>query len=123
MAWFQCHDTLPDHPKTYELARLLKVSTVQAIGHLICLFTWTARFRPDGEHKKTQNTVATASRWEGDQAIYIDALLKSGYLEEEGASYRVHDWSQYMRIVNRIANDNARRRKWYDNHKSKGESF
>ena len=40
MAWFAAYDTLPTHPKTLMLARLLKISRFEAVGVLWSLFAW-----------------------------------------------------------------------------------
>ena len=36
--WFEAHDSLPRHPKTLKLARLLSLNQMEAVGLLWLLF-------------------------------------------------------------------------------------
>jgi hypothetical protein len=95
MAYFEFHDTLPDHPKVKHLASLLDVSEVTAVGHFACLLAWTIRFRPGG---RVENyAVAGACRLQRDGASVVTALVQAGLAHEDGESIKIHDWREYTR--------------------------
>jgi len=111
MAWIESHDTLPRHPKTRRLARLLGVPVPQALGHLHLLWWWALGFGHNGMlDGYIAEDVADELMWDGDPTVLVDALLAVGFLDgpPEGP-WHVHDWADYAgRLEAKRADDRAR---------------
>src|SRR5580658_6640590 len=76
------------------LCRKLDIRLYQAVGILELLWHTTAREAPRGDIGKISNEdIALAVDWPGDEHVLIDALLATGWLERDD-EYRllVHDW-------------------------------
>ena len=98
MAWFEAHEELPRHPKTLKLARALKKNKYETVGLLWCLFSWglTAAQKDGSLPGMTADDIAMALDWPGKKAEeLVEALLFSGYLEQDGDTYYIHDWYDY----------------------------
>lgn len=114
MAWFEAHDTMPRHPKTLKLARLLKVDRRYAVGLLHDLFSWgLTAARKDGELTGLEaGDIASALDLppgkKGEAAV--SALVESGYLEFRGNSYYIHDWYDYAgKLMEKRESDRRRK--------------
>jgi len=111
MAWIESHDTLPRHPKTRRLARLLGVPVPQALGHLHLLWWWTLGFGHNGTlDGYSAEDAADELMWDGDPNALVQSLLAVGFLDgpPEGP-WHVHDWTDYAgRLEAKRADDRAR---------------
>lgn len=95
MAWLKLEDTFCEHPKFRKLARKLKISEVQARGHMCTLWVWTLRYAPDGNLSEFDHEdLAIASDWDGDPEEFINALLKVKLLDSDDNSLHIHDWME-----------------------------
>jgi hypothetical protein len=86
-----------DHPKTYDLAARLGVSLPTAIGHLELLWAFTGKKAAQGNIGKwPDGSISGACLWAGDPAVFVAALVDSGFLERS-AQHRliVHDWHDH----------------------------
>lgn len=84
---------LPSHPKT---KKLIKKAGTDAAWRLICLFLWAAQNRPDGVLSgMSEEDIELAVDWSGDDGALVQALVGSGFLEEEGGEYIIHDWNEH----------------------------
>jgi hypothetical protein len=86
-----------DHPKTLDFAARLGVSRPTAIGHLELLWAFVGKIAPQGNIGKfADGAIARSSEWQGDPAVFIDALLDAGFLDED-PEHRllVHDWHDH----------------------------
>ena len=113
MAWIESHQEVGRHPKTKKLARLLGVSLPATVGHLHYLWWWALDFAPEGVLEKYDaDDIAEAIEWEGDSEVLLDALIKSGYIDEtEDHGLVLHDWGEYAgKLLERRAKDRARKR-------------
>lgn len=99
MAWFEAHDSLPRHPKTLELSRLLKLNQYEAIGLLWLLFDWgLIAAEKDGRLPKMQAFhIARALDWPDKKAdMLTEALVSSGFLDcLPDGEYAIHNWYDY----------------------------
>ena len=97
MAYFEFHDTLPDHFKTKRLQKMLGIGKAQTIGHLGCLFAWTVRFRPGGIVDR--DLLESAAEWEGTVGKLASALLTVGFIDgvNQSKSCKIHDWEDFTR--------------------------
>lgn len=109
MAWIESHQTLANHPKTLKLARLLNVPRVTAIGHLHFLWWWALDYAQDGELSKFEDLdIAVAADWQGEPASFWQALIRAGFVDEDGT---LHDWDDYAgRLIERRRADAERKR-------------
>lgn len=94
--WFEAHDTLPRHPKTLKLARLIGADRRYAVGLLHDLFSWGlyAADKRGCLHGLDRGDIAAALDWNKKTDI-VDALIKSGYMEEIDGEFYIHDWYDY----------------------------
>ena len=97
MAWIESHQSLLHHKKTNRAIALLKCDRHKFIGHLHALWWWALDNAPDGEVGDLQAAeLADAAGWPVRKAdAFLSALLAVGFLEEDEAGRRLHDWSDY----------------------------
>jgi len=96
MAWIESHQGLAVHPKTGKLARALKVTRVTAIGHLHLLWYFALDFAPDGNLTPIDpEEIAEGARWDGDANDFLDALIVSEFIDRDGDSITLHEWTSY----------------------------
>lgn len=98
MAWIESHQELRNHPKTKRLARKLDIQPAAAIGHLHCLWWWSADYAPDGDLTEFDDwEIADAAGYEGDNpAEFKDALIFAGFLDNTNqGTLLLHDWMDY----------------------------
>ncbi len=97
MAWIEVHQSLPTHRKTRRLARELKLNGKdfpKAVGHLVMLWLWAIDNAPSGDLGSIDPyDVADAAEWSGDPEKFMDALKKSGFVDED---MHIHDWDAYI---------------------------
>lgn len=96
MAWIESHESLPGHPKTKRLCRLLKISSVQAVGHLHYLWWWALKHAQDGDLSRyTALDIADACDWIGDEEEFVNALITSGFIDSTVEGNCIHHWYDY----------------------------
>ncbi len=97
MAWIESHQELGTHPKLHKLARVLHMGKPCAIGHLHYLWWWAVDYAPDGDLSRFEPLdIAIGGEWEGEPQVFIDALVRCGFLDETGDSgLFIHDWDSY----------------------------
>ena len=96
--WFEAHDSLPRHPKTLKLARLLSLNQLEAVGLLWLLFDWgLIAAKKDGSLKGMEpQDIAMALGYPEKKADkLVSALVDAGYLEFNDGTYAIHDWYDY----------------------------
>ena len=104
MAWIESHQELGRHPKLLRLAKQLDISCPTAVGHLHYLWWWALDYAQNGRLDRLGSAeVASAAEWEGDPGAFMEALIKSGFLDEDQS---IHDWHDYAGrlIIRREAN-------------------
>ena len=101
MAWIELHQTMPQHPKTKRLARALGLKVPQdipnVVGHLCMFWLWCLDFAADGDVSKwSEDELSDAAGWQGDPAIFVDAMCQTGYLDaDDDGGLSVHGWDKY----------------------------
>lgn len=65
---------------------------------LIDLWLQAAINRPKGIlHDMTAEDISIDANWEGDPAVFVDALIRCGFLDlTEAGEYALHDWAQHQ---------------------------
>ena len=97
--WIQVYSNLPTHRKTGNFADSLGLcgGTVNpnttAAGLLVSLWAWAIQNAYDGDLSRcSMRMIADACGWQKDPQILVQALLNSGYLDED---MKLHDWEEY----------------------------
>lgn len=111
--WFEAHDSLPRHPKTLKLARLLSLNQLEAVGLLWLLFDWgliAAKKNGDLPGMEAQD-IAMALGFPDKKADKLsEALVEAGYLEMHGDTYAIHDWYDYAgKLMDKRESDRKRK--------------
>jgi hypothetical protein len=124
MAWIESHQNLRYNPKTRKLARILNLSVPAAIGHLHCLWWWATDYAQDGDLSKyTDEDIADAIGWDDDPQQAVDALINSGFIDDDGSGTRtIHDWNDYAgRLIEQRQANRKRSQRAY-NEKKRAEN-
>lgn len=96
-SWFSVENTLIDHPKT--MALRLELSEPLAEAYLLRLWCWTHRYAPSGLIPVPSMLALEQSvGWRGGNGILITALRKTGWIDEVGGEFFVHDWPEYQSV-------------------------
>jgi DnaD/phage-associated family protein len=120
MLYVQVDTTLFDHPKTRKLARLLGVGRVTAVGHLVALWSWAARYAIDGDlsnYRGDPEVIAEGAAWDGNAELFVNALILAGvgtgagFVDDVDGRLLLHDWDDYYgKLLDRRRADAARKR-------------
>ena len=109
MAWIESHDDIWDHHKTIALCGKLKISDVQAVGHLTSLWHFTLRNAWRDANLENWGIVGIerAARWEGKSGRMVEALRSVGYLD----NFIVHGWLERAGklVMDRLYNEERRK--------------
>ena len=85
-----------DHPKMRRLARDLGISPNDTVCHLLRLWIWCWKFRPDGDLCGTESIeIAEAAEWDGDPDLFVSSLERRGWLDKIADGWAVHDWFEH----------------------------
>ncbi len=106
MPWIRCSTDLPEHPKSEALA--LALDEPRAWTHVLQLWLWAAKVRPDGNLSGIPpETVAEKAGWKRrDSARFLAAIRDVGFLDGD----ELHDWRDFQRnYVERLEKDRARK--------------
>ena len=97
MAWIESHQELGTHPKLHKFARVLHVCKPCAIGHLHYLWWWAVDYASDGDLSRFDALdIAIGGEWEGEPDVFVDALVRAGFLDKtEDSGLVIHDWDSY----------------------------
>lgn len=121
MAWIESHESLPHHPKTKRMCRLLKIKPVQAVGHLHFLWWWAMNHAQSGSLEKYgPDDIADACMWDGDADEFFNALITSGFIDQTDTGYFIHDWFDYAGKLIMLRQKDAERKR--NNRGKKRES-
>lgn len=115
MNWIQVHTNLPRHAKTLLLQQRLKLSTPQALGHLLLLWTWALENSPDGglgrlDAKGLARTCQFSQRRAEE---FLEALVDCGFLDRDERGLSIHDWGDYAGRYSEMRRKNSERQKRY----------
>jgi hypothetical protein len=85
--------TLPTHPKTVKLMRLLGD---RAFYNLIRFWLYVAQVKPDGDITgMVAEDIEIASDWQGKPGAFLDALLSLRFVDSMDGNLVVHDWDEH----------------------------
>ena len=86
-----------DHPKMYELAKLMNIPHALAVGYMELLWHFTAKYAPQGDiGKHTDDRIAKACHYQGRASRLVSAMCDAGWLDVcPRYRLRVHDWGDH----------------------------
>lgn len=125
MAYIEAHQSLLTHRKTLRLARLVGLDRFAVVGRLLALWCWALDNAPEGVISKADSDIlADVMGWpavsagrpsdvqNSDTQLLCDALVTSGFLDDHGDSYLIHDWFDYAgRLIEKRKVDAERKRR------------
>lgn len=111
MAWIKSEQALASHPKVHLLAKELGVGVPQVIGHLHLLWWWALDYADDGNLTRYKDFIPNASQWEGEETIYIDSLIKHGFIDVIDDKLIIHDWLDYTGALIETREKDAERKR------------
>lgn len=86
-----------DHPKFNRLKALLKLNRACTLGYLEALWHFTGRFAPDGNIGKYEvEEIEAWTEWDGEEGALMAAFIDSGFIDDDPAGLRVHDWTDHQ---------------------------
>ena len=91
---FRISVTLTRHPKTRRLIRRLGPG---AFYNLVCLWTFTAVYKPRGVfNDMTTEEVEDAAEWDGEPGEFVRTLIDLRFLDaDEDGTLSAHDWREH----------------------------
>ena len=111
MAWIKSEQALASHPKVHLLAKELGVGVPQVIGHLHLLWWWALDYADDGNLTRYKDFIPNASQWEGEETIYIESLIKHGFIDVIDDKLIIHDWLDYTGALIETREKDAERKR------------
>lgn len=94
--WIPIYLNLPGHPKFKKLRRELETNDLVLIGHLFFLWRWVLEYHEDGVIRKSnRDEIAEECRWEGESEMFVNALVSTGWLKENGDVFTIPSWNEY----------------------------
>ena len=114
LPWIRVYNDLPDHPKSDHLAAILQEP--RAWTHVIELWLWMSRVRPDGSLAGLHPVViARRAGWDGDPITFVDAMRQAGFIDGD----QIHGWLEYQGAhAKKLEKDRARIRQLRDTLKN-----
>jgi DnaD/phage-associated family protein len=118
MAWIESHQELARHPKTKKFARMLEISLPSAVGHLHFFWWWAMDYAQDGSLARYDAAdIADACGWEGEASTLQNALIESGFIDDENDDLIIHDWHEYAgRLIEKREQNKERKKKSRGRH-------
>jgi hypothetical protein len=98
MAWIEFHDTVAEHYKTKDLARIMGWELNTAVGALSRFWLWCTKFADDGDLRKhhDQRIADSVGLGSDDAKKFVDAMVEAGWIDRKPC-FRVHDWWDYAK--------------------------
>lgn len=95
--WIKVFHDLPDHPKLHALADALDVPATVALGHVVTLWLWCARYAPDGQivARDPRRVVERAARWTGTPGAFMEACLEANILDATPDGLTAHGFDEH----------------------------
>lgn len=123
MAWIELHQGLREHKKMFACAEWLKISQVEMIGTLVCLWLWALDNAENGSLKGISNrTVARVCGYNEKKADQlVNALCATGWLDRDNENdcLVIHDWYDYAgKLMEQRGKDRERKRKGKENKRN-----
>lgn len=84
----------PGHTKTKKIKRKLGEPGCWSI---VCLWLWAAHHRPSGDLSGLpDDEIESAADWNGDEGVFVSAMVSARYLDGDSGGYQIHDWQEHQ---------------------------
>lgn len=119
LPWIQVQTDLPGHRKIGKLRDALGLKErYEALGLLICLWSWAAVHAPSGELEDiSDQDLADAAGWRKSPKKFRETLIASGLVDEKDGCLTLHDWDEHQGMfqdaLSRARQKNAERQRSY----------
>lgn len=100
--WIQVYANLPSHRKTCKLRDALGIkNNFEAVGLLVCLWTWMAVNAPSGSLSGfSDRDIAEAAGYRKSPVKFKEALVEAGFLDTlDDGTLAVHDWDEHAGLL------------------------
>lgn len=95
MPWIESHSVIGRHRKFKGLARQLKISLPQAIGHMHLLWHTAIEQAEDGDLSTwTLGAISESASWEGSEQEFLKAVQDNELMDGQ----KIHDWLDYAGV-------------------------
>lgn len=96
--WLPVDIGIVSNHKTKRLMRRLKLrSPAEAIGLLVCLWSWAMANAPDGDLSHLDHEdIASIAEWTGDPEEFVVALHAAKWLDKTPTGYVIHEWEEHQ---------------------------
>lgn len=114
MAWIPLYTNLPRHDKLLQFQSLLRITTVQALGHLTLLWLWVQENSSDGSLGRLDaKALARVCQFNVRRADdFYSALVTCGFLDLDEQGLSIHQWNEYGgRYAEKCAQERERKRR------------
>ena len=79
--------TFKGSPRIKRVTHELGISIPEAVGHLVCLWTWCMDYTNHGDLTRYDAfDIAGGAMWVGDPEKFLTALVEAGFIKVEPAS-------------------------------------
>ena len=105
-------------PRIGKLARALDVSIPAALGHLHFLWYWCLTYASSGDISPTrvrQSDLARSAHWDGDAQKFVDALVRSGFVDVRDDGVWLAGWDS---LAGRSLGELRRMRRWNEKRRA-----
>lgn len=83
------------HPKMNRLMRLIGRSRPSTVGLMEMFWIWVGQYCPDGNLTKVVSDIESAIEWDGNEGDFLEALIGSGFVDDDNGRVVVHDWDDH----------------------------
>lgn len=99
--WIQVYSNLPGHKKACKLRDGLGFSAnYQAVGVVVCLWSWAAVNAPDGNLAGySDRDIADAVGWRKSPSKLLSELVHAGFIDRGDGVFRIHDWEEHAALL------------------------
>lgn len=97
MAWIESHQSLRDHPKVFDLMRLMGWDLDSTLGKLHRFWWWCVDYAEDGDLRKHNDArIGAAAGLSGEASKkFVQAMVEARWLDRK-PYFRVHEWWSYI---------------------------
>jgi hypothetical protein len=93
-------DLIPRSPHLYGLARDAGISVPAALGHLVALWTYAAKYAPDGDLSAMDLAdVEDAAMWSGPAGCLYAPAVHAGFIKEGDHAIKLAGWQRHKRGI------------------------
>lgn len=102
MARIEVDSSLFYHKKMEAFMKGASIGRVEAVGHLVFLWSWCEDHAPEGVLPKMNDSeIAANCKYFGEANKFVTALLDAGFLDRASGGLTVHDRAEWLTDISR----------------------